>query len=67
VRDFIVSIIAEKELDLVLVDYFQDLKDLSGIQPGVYDLILFFDDVPGGINRIAETIGIPKDKLVELF
>jgi EPS-associated MarR family transcriptional regulator len=67
VKDFIGSIIAEKKLDLVLAGHFQDWRDLSAIEPGAYDLIVFFDDVPGGASRIAETTGISKDKLVELF
>jgi len=67
VKDFIVSIIAEKNLDLALNGYFKDWRDLIGLDPAAYDLILFFDDVPGVGNRIAEATGVPRDKVVELF
>ena len=67
VRDFIGSIIAEKKLNLVFTGYFRDWRDLKEIDAGAYDLVLLFEDVPGGVNRIAEFLGIPRDKLVPLW
>ncbi len=67
VRDFIGSIIAEKKLNLVFTGYFRDWRELNEIDGGSYDLVLLFDDVPGGVNRITESLGISRDKLVPLW
>jgi EPS-associated MarR family transcriptional regulator len=67
VRDFIGSIILEKKLNLVFTDYFRDWRELRGIDAGAYDLVLLFDDVSGGVNRIAESLGISRDKLIPLW
>ena len=66
-RDFIGSIVDEKKLDLVFGGYCRDWRELSGIDADAYDLVLLFDDVPGGINKIAESLGMSRDKLVPLW
>src|SRR4030042_1356105 len=60
VRDFIGSIIVEKKLGLVLTGYFRDGRELRGTDARAYDLVLLFDDGPGGVNRIAESLGISR-------
>jgi EPS-associated MarR family transcriptional regulator len=67
VKDFIVSIIVEKNLNLAFTGYYQDWKQLREIDAGAYDLVLLFHDVPGGVNKIAESLGISRDKLVPLW
>ena len=67
VREFIGSIIAEKKLNLVFTGYFRDWRELREIDVGSCDLVLLFDDVPGGVNRITESLGISRDKLVPLW
>jgi len=67
VSTFIDSIIVEKKLNLLLTGYFRDWRDLKEIDAGAYNLVLLFDDVPGGLNRIAESLGIARDKLVPLW
>ena len=67
VRSFVESIINEQDLRLEVTVYFRDWRDLKEINAGGYDLILLFDDVPGGVNRIVEALGISKDKLVPLW
>jgi len=67
VKDFIASIIVQKKLNWTLTGYFRDWRDLGVLEPDAYDLILFFDDVPAGRNRIAESIGISRDKLLPLW
>lgn len=67
VRDFIDSIIVEKKLNLEFTGYFREWRDLRDVDARGYDLVLLFDDVPGGVNRIAESLGIPRDKLVPLW
>jgi len=67
VKDFIGSIIAEKKLNLVFTGCFQGWKELREMDAGAYDLVLLFNDVPGGVNRIAESLGISRDKMVPLW
>jgi len=67
VKTFIESIVNEQDLRLEVSVYFSDWRDLKEIDAGAYDLVLLFDDVPGGVNRIAEALGISKDKLVPLW
>jgi EPS-associated MarR family transcriptional regulator len=67
VKSFVESIINEQDLRLELTVYSRDWRDLKEIDAGAYDLVLLFDGVPGGVNRIAEALGISKDKLVPLW
>jgi EPS-associated MarR family transcriptional regulator len=67
VRNFVESIVSEQDLKLEVTAYYRDWRDLREIDPGAYDVVLLFDDVPGGLNRIAESLGIPRDKLVPLW
>jgi EPS-associated MarR family transcriptional regulator len=67
VKSFIESIINEQELKLEVAVYFSDWRDLKGINGGTYDLVLLFDDIPGGVNRIAESLSISRHKLVPLW
>ena len=67
VKSFIESIINEQNLELEVTTYSRDWRNLKEVGAGVYDLVLLFDDVPGGVNRIADSLGISKDKLVPLW
>jgi EPS-associated MarR family transcriptional regulator len=67
VQNFIESIINEQELKLEVTVNFRDWKDLKKIDAGAYDLVLLFHDVPGGVNRIAESLSISMNKLVPLW
>jgi len=67
VKSFIESIINEEDLALEVTAYFGDWRDLKDVDAGAYDLVLLFDGVPGGLNRIAESLGIARDKLVPLW
>ena len=66
-QNFLESIINEQDLRLEVTAYFRDWRDLKEINGGAYDLVLLFDDVPGGVNKIAESLGISRDKLVPLW
>src|SRR5512136_1207637 len=67
VKSFIESIINEQDLELEVTVYFRDWRDLKKINAGAYDLVLLFDDVPGGVNRISDSLSISRDKLVPLW
>jgi EPS-associated MarR family transcriptional regulator len=67
VKDFIGSIIVEKKLNLVLMGYFQDCRELRAVKTDSYDVVLVFDNVSGGLSKIAEVTAMPKHKLVQLW
>jgi len=67
VKSFIESIINEEDMELEVTAYFGDWRELKGVDAGAYNLVLLFDGVPGGLNRIAESLGIARDKLVPLW
>jgi EPS-associated MarR family transcriptional regulator len=67
VKSFIESIINQKEFKLELTGHFRDWRELKKIHVEGYDLVLLFDDVPGGVNRIAESLSISREKLVSLW
>jgi EPS-associated MarR family transcriptional regulator len=67
VRSFVESIINEQDLKLEVTVHFRDWKDLREISTGAYDLVLLFDDVRGGVNKVAESLSISRDKFVPLW
>jgi EPS-associated MarR family transcriptional regulator len=67
VKSFIESIINEQDLELEVTAYFREWRELKETDAGAYDLVLLFDDVSGGVNRIAEFLGISRDKLIPLW
>jgi EPS-associated MarR family transcriptional regulator len=67
VKSFIESIVTEQDLRLEVSVYFRDWRDLKEISAVAYDIVLLFDDVPGGVNKIAESLSISRDKLVPLW
>jgi MarR family transcriptional regulator, temperature-dependent positive regulator of motility len=67
VKDFIGSIIVEKKFDLVLTGYFRDYRELRAIETDSYDVVLLFDNVSGGLSKIAEATAMPKHKLFQLW
>jgi len=67
VKDFIVSIIVEKKLNLVLTGYFRDCRELTGVNTDSYDVVLVFDNMSGGLSKIAQATAMPKHKLLQLW
>jgi EPS-associated MarR family transcriptional regulator len=67
VGNFVESIVREQDLKLEVTAYYRDWRELREIDAGAYDVVLLFDDVAGGVNRIAESLGILPDKLVPLW
>jgi EPS-associated MarR family transcriptional regulator len=67
VKSFIGSIIVEKKLNLVLAGYFRDCTELRDVKTDSYDVVLVFDNVSGGLSKIAEATAIPKHKLLQLW
>jgi EPS-associated MarR family transcriptional regulator len=67
VKEFISAIIKERELELMLVDYYANLKDMDNISSESFDIALVFEDISGGMREIEQTLKIPKGKLMTLW
>jgi len=67
VKDFIGSIIVEKKLNLVLAGYYRDYREMRTVKTDSYDVVLLFDNVSGGLSKIAEAAAMPKHKLLQLW
>src|SRR4030043_928032 len=67
VKDFINSLIKERELELILVGYYANFKDMNNISSESFDIALIFEDISGGIREIEQTLNISKGKLMTLW
>jgi EPS-associated MarR family transcriptional regulator len=67
VKEFISSIIKERDLKLILVGHYSNWKDMDNISSESFDIALIFDDLSGGTREIEETLKIPKSKLLTLW
>ena len=67
VKEFISSIIKERDLELKLVGYYASLKDMDNISSESFDIALIFEDLSGGNREIEQTLKIPKGKLINLW
>jgi EPS-associated MarR family transcriptional regulator len=65
--NFVKSIVHEKDLNLVLVDHFENWKDLNDVNPESFDIALLFDENSKNIKKTAKTLGLPSQKLIPLW
>ena len=67
IKDFAESIIHDWGLRLVVNGHFKDWTGLKELKPGSFDIVVLFDGSSEGLAKIAETTGIPRDKLLPLW
>ena len=67
VREFTKSVIDENGLDVVLGAFCKNWTRLKGIDHESFDAALLCDGSSEGLNKIAETTGIPREKLYPLW
>jgi len=67
VKEFVDSIIKERQLKLFLVGHCNDWKDIKDIEPESFDVALVFDGNSEGMGKIVEAIGISREKLIPLW
>ena len=67
IKEFINNLIEEKNLKIVLTTGHTDLKDLGGVDPMSFDIVLLFDDDPESISNFMEYTKIPREKLMTLW
>ena len=67
VKEFVASIIKEKDLDLKLTGHCHTWNDLRKYRPETFDIALLFDGLSRETKRIAVDSEISQDKLVALW
>ena len=67
VKEFMESVIKERQLKLFLVTHFNNWKELKQIDTESFDLALLFADNSDGVRKISEAIGISRERLLPLW
>jgi len=67
IREFTKSVIDENGLDVVLGAFCKDWTMLEGMDHESFDAALLCDGSSDGLNNIAATTGIPREKLFPLW
>ena len=67
VKQFLISIINEKNMKLRLVRHFKNIKDIDNIHLYSYDIALLFDDNIEDSNNLKTLKRIPEDKIIRLW
>ena len=67
VKEFVESVIKERQLTLFLVRHFSNWKELKQTDTESFDIALLFDDNSEGVRKISEAIGISREKLIPLW
>jgi EPS-associated MarR family transcriptional regulator len=67
VKEFIESIIQNKELHLRLVHHYSSVDGLQDLSPDTWDTALLFDANTENIRQIADETGLPREKLMMLW
>ena len=67
VKEFIETIIQNKELHLRLIHHFSSVDGLHNLYPDACDTALLFDANTENIKQIAEDTGWPREKLMMLW
>ena len=67
VKDFLISIIKERYLNIILTNHYSSWRDLKNIDQESFDIALLFNDKLEGINKIEKILNIPHKKLLPLW
>lgn len=67
VKEFVESVIKERQLTLFLVGHFINWKELKQTDNESFDIALLFDDNSESVRKISEATGISRKKLIPLW
>ncbi len=67
VRDFITSIIKDRDLSLTLVGYYDNLGEVGVLSDDSFDVVLFFDETHDIGKKTENSLDIPREKLLYLW
>jgi len=67
VKDFINSLIKDKNLNIVLTRYYTNWKDVGNLDPETFDVALLFDGEQDDILGLGEVPQILKNKILPLW
>lgn len=66
-KEFVDSIIKERNLKLVLVGHCNNWQDLKDIHPELFDVALLLDDNSEGVKKVGKALRISSEKLLPLW
>ncbi len=66
-KEFVDSIIKERNLKLVLVGHCNNWQDLKNIHPELFDVALLLDDNSEGVKKVGKALRISSEKLLPLW
>ena len=66
-KEFVDSIIKERNLKLVLVGHCNNWQDLKDIDPERFDVALLLDDNLEGVKKVGKALKISSEKLLPLW
>lgn len=66
-KEFVDSIIKERNLKLVLVGHCNNWQDLKNIHPELFDVALLLDDNSEGVKKVGKALRISSEKLLRLW
>ena len=66
-KEFIASIIKERDLDLLLVAHYTEWKDIDDISSESFDMVLLFEDSSESFREIEERLNINRNKILTLW
>jgi len=67
VKDFVDFVIKKKRLKFILIDHYNNWKDLKKIDPESFDSALLFDGNSEGLKKISDNLNIHRKKLTGLW
>jgi EPS-associated MarR family transcriptional regulator len=67
VKEFITSIIKEKNLRLILVGYYENSTEIGDIKPDSFDIAVSFDEDLSNTEKTENNLTISKERLLYLW
>ena len=67
VKEFITSIIKDKNMQLILIGHYKDSTEIDDINPDSFDVTLSFDEYMSNKEMVENSLTIPKEKLLYLW
>jgi EPS-associated MarR family transcriptional regulator len=67
VKEFITSIIKDKNMQLILIGHHEDSTEIDDIKPDAFDVAISFDEDLSNKEMVENSLTIPKEKLLYLW
>ena len=67
IKEFIDSVIQERQFIVKFVGYCSEVKKLHTIDPDSYDVVLIFDENLNEIKQLKDSLEVPQKKFMSLW